>query len=93
MLLGQVDGEFMDDFAGVSGEGAKETAVPVHDDKSESGVVFEEFVEGFGVEFIVAEVQGSVDRFEGFEINVEFALFAFVCDDVTAQKVIICWEV
>jgi len=33
------------------------------------------------VEFIVAEVEGRVDGFEGFEIDVEFALFALVCDD------------
>jgi hypothetical protein len=35
------------------------------------------------VEFVVAEVEGRVDRFEGFEINVEFSFFSFVCDDVS----------
>ena len=33
------------------------------------------------MEFIVAEVEGRVDGFEGLEIDVEFALFALVCDD------------
>ena len=57
VLLGEVDGEFVDYLAGVAGESSKETAVAVHDDKTETGVVFEEFVECFGMEFVIAEVQ------------------------------------
>ena len=43
------------------------------------------------MEFVVAEVERRVDGLEGFEINVEFALLAFVGDDVTAEKVSVCW--
>jgi hypothetical protein len=91
VFLGEVDRKLVDHVARISGKCAEETAVPVHDDKTESGVVFEELVEGLGVEFVVAEVQGGIDRFEGFEIDVEFALFAFVCDDVSVDHV--SWQV
>ena len=43
VLFGKVDGEFMDDFAGIAGECTKETTVSVHDNEAETGVVFEEF--------------------------------------------------
>ena len=34
------------------------------------------------MEFIVTEVKGRIDRFERFEIDVEFTLFTLVCDDL-----------
>src|SRR5271170_6863621 len=83
VFFGEIDGKFVNYFTGVSCESTKETAVAVHDDETKTGVVFEEGVEGFCVEFVVAEVEGCVDGFEGFEINVEFSLFTFVCDDVS----------
>ena len=83
VFFGEVDGEFVDYFTGVAGESTKETAVTIHDDEAETGVVFEEGVECFGVEFVVAEVEGRIDGFEGFEINIEFSFFSFVCDDVS----------
>jgi hypothetical protein len=83
VFFGEVDGEFVDHFTGVAGKSTEETAVAIHDDETETGVVFEESVECFGVEFVVAEIEGRVDGFEGFEINVEFSFFSFVCDDVS----------
>jgi hypothetical protein len=59
VFLGQVDGEFVEDFAGVAREETEEGAVTVHDDESEAGVGFEELGESFCVEFVVAEVEGS----------------------------------
>ena len=72
----------MDYFSGVAGQRSKETSVTVHDNETESSVVFEEFIECFCVEFVVAEVKGSIDWFEGFKINIEFALFSFISNDV-----------
>ena len=86
VFFGEIDGEFMDYFTGVACESAEETAVSVHDDEAEAGVVFEEFGEVFCVEFVVAEVEGCVYWFEGFKVDVEFALFSFVCDHVTKQE-------
>ena len=83
VFFGEVDGEFVDYFAGVAGQSAEQTTVAIHNDKAETGVVFEECVEGFGVELVVAEVQGCIDRFERFEINVEFSLFSFIRDNVS----------
>ena len=81
MFLGQIDGEFVDYFAGVSGESAKETAVTVHDDKTETGVILEKFVECFGVKFVVAKVKRCIDWFERLKVNIKFSLFAFVRDN------------
>jgi hypothetical protein len=61
VLLGEIDGKFVDDFTSVSGEDTKECAVTVHDDESETRVGFQEFGEGFGVEFVVAEVERPVE--------------------------------
>lgn len=91
VFFGKVDGEFVDYFTGVAGQSTKETAVTIHDDETETGVVFEEGVECFGVEFVVAQVEGRVDGFEGFEINVEFSFFSFVCDDVSKYIQLECF--
>lgn len=58
VLLGEVDGEFMGDLAGVPSEGAEECAVSVHDDEPKPGVGLEKLRERFGVELVVAEVEG-----------------------------------
>ena len=83
VFLGEIDGEFVDYFAGVSGESAKETAVTVHDDKTKTGIIFEKFVECFGVEFVVAKVERCIDGLERLKINVEFSLLAFVRDNLS----------
>jgi hypothetical protein len=38
------------------------------------------------VEFVVAEVEGCVDGFEGFKVDVNFAFFAFVGDYCSAVE-------
>ncbi len=38
------------------------------------------------MELVVTEVEGGVDGFEGFKVDVDFTFFAFVCDDGTAVK-------
>jgi len=35
------------------------------------------------MEFVIAEVEGGIDRFEGFEIDVDFSLLAFGCQNFT----------
>ncbi len=60
VLLGEVDGEFMGDLAGVPSEGAEERAVSVHDDEPKPGVGLEKLRKRFGVELVVAEVEGPV---------------------------------
>lgn len=84
VLLGQVDGEFVDDISSVAAQGAEESAVSVHDDEAEGLVGFEEFAESFGVEFVVAQVEGGIDGLEGLEVDVDFSFFAFRCDDFSA---------
>ena len=44
-------------------------------------VVSQEGGEGFCVELIITEIQGGVDRFEWLEVNVDFLLLPFLCDD------------
>ena len=73
----------MDDFTCVACQCAKKASIPIHDNKSKTGIVFEEFTQCLCVEFIVAEVEGCVDWLEGLKIDVEFALLAFVGDDIT----------
>ena len=34
------------------------------------------------MEFIVAEVKGGINRFEGFKVNIEFSLFSFIGDNI-----------
>ena len=74
----------MDDISSVAAQGAEEGAVSVHDDEAEGLVGFEEFAEGFGVEFVVAQVEGGIDGLEGLEVDVDFSFFAFRCDDFSA---------
>lgn len=80
VLLGQIDGKLVQYLASAALHGPVEAAVTVHDDESECLVVHEEFVEVLGVEFVVAEVEGGVDGFEGFKVDVNLAFFAFVGD-------------
>ena len=57
VLLRQVDGEFVNDLAGVACNGTEESTVTVHDDEAELGVGLEELGERFGVEFVVTKVK------------------------------------
>ena len=60
VLLREVDGELVDDLAGVARDGAEERAVSVHDDEPELGVGFEQLLQRLGVELVVAEVERSM---------------------------------
>lgn len=60
VLLGQINGELVDDFPGVACDGAEKGTVTIHDDESEFGVGFEQFLEGFGMEFVVTQVKRPV---------------------------------
>lgn len=60
VLLREVDGEFVDDLAGVACDGTKERAVTVHDDEPKLGIRFKKLLQRFSVEFVVAKVEGTV---------------------------------
>ncbi len=57
VLLGEVDGELVDDLACVACDRAEEGAVTVHDDEAEPGVRLEQLLERFGVEFVVTQIE------------------------------------
>jgi hypothetical protein len=84
VLLREVDGNLVDDLTGVSREGAVEAAVSVHDNEAKLLVVFEEFLEGFCVEAVVAEVEGCVDGLERLKVKVDLLLLALLGEDGTA---------
>ena len=63
VLLGEVDGEFVDDFTGVTGDSTEKGTVTVHDDETKFRIGFEELLECFGVEFVVTKVKGTVEEF------------------------------
>ena len=56
----------MQDFPVVPGERSEERPVTVHDDESVPLVALEELGQSFGVELVVAEVEGRVDGLRFF---------------------------
>ena len=56
VLLGEIDGEFVDDFAGVTSNRAEQSAVTVHNDEAELRVRLEKFLKRLSMELVVAEV-------------------------------------
>lgn len=67
----------MHNLARVAAEGTKEGTVSIHDNEPKLLIRFEQLSQGFGVELVVAEIQGGVDGFEGLKVNVDLALLAF----------------
>ena len=65
-------------------QGSKQGSVSVHDNEAEPVVISQESGQGLGVEFVVTKVQGSVDWFEGFEIDVDFFLLTLLSDNGAA---------
>jgi hypothetical protein len=57
VLLGQVDGELVDDLAGVARQDSEKSTVSVHDDEAKARVRLEKLRQGFRVEFVVTQVQ------------------------------------
>jgi hypothetical protein len=74
----------VDNLAGIARQGAEQGAVSVHDDEAKLLVRLEQLTQGFGVEFVVAEVQRRVDGLEGFKVDVDLALLALGGDDFAA---------
>ena len=62
VLRREVDGELVDDLARVSGDGAEERAVSVHDDEPELGVRLEQLLQGLCVELVVAKVERTAEQ-------------------------------
>lgn len=83
MFLRQVDAQLLEDFSSIPAKRAEEGPVSIHDDETEFLIRFQQLAQCFRVELVVTEVQGRVDGFEGFKINVDFALFALGGDDFT----------
>lgn len=84
VLLGQIDGELVDDLAGVAAESTEEGTVTIHDDEAELLVRLEQLSESFGVELVVAKIQRGVDGLERLKVDVDLALLAFLGEDFTA---------
>ena len=83
VLLGQIDGELLQDLSGIAGEGTEKGTVSVHDDEAILGVGLEQLAQSLGVELVVTEVEGGVDGLEGLEIDVDLPLLALGGDDFT----------
>lgn len=73
----------MDNLARVSGQGAEEGTVSVHDDEAKLLVRLEQLAQGLGMELVVTEVERGVDGLEGLKVNVDLALLALGGDDFT----------
>lgn len=84
VLLGQIDGELVNNLARVAAQGTKKSAVTIHDNETELLVRLEELGEGLGVELVVAKVQRRVDGLEGLEVNVDLSFLAFGGQNFTA---------
>lgn len=83
MLLGQVDGETLQDFSGIATEGTEKSAVTVHHNETELLVRLQQLAQGFGVELVVTKIEGGVDGLERLEVDVNLPLLSFRCDDFT----------
>ena len=84
VLLRQVDGEFVDDISGVATKCTEESTVSIHDDEAELLVGFEQFAQGFGVKFVITQIQGGVDWLEWLKVNVDLSFLSFRGYDFTA---------
>lgn len=83
VLLGQVDGESLKNFSGVTTQGTEKRTVTVHDDETELLVRLQQLAQCFGVELVITEVERSVDGLEGLEVDVNLPLLSLRCDNFT----------
>ena len=86
MLLGKIDSEFVKDVACVALQRAIQGSITIHDNEAKCVVILEQFMQSFGVEFVVAQVQRRVNRFEGLEGYRELLLLALVGHDGAAVQ-------
>jgi hypothetical protein len=63
VLFGEIDGELVDYFTCVACEGAEECAITIHDDEPEFLIGFQKLGERFGVELVIAKIEGARYRF------------------------------
>ena len=89
MLLGQVDGELVQDSPVAAAESSEQAAVTVHDDETERVVVPKQFVQCLSVELVVTQVQRSVDWFVRLEVDVDLLRFAVLCKTGTDRGSVI----
>ena len=73
----------MDDVASVAAQGPEQRSVAVHDDKAKLLVGLEQLAQGFGVEFVVTEIERCVDWLKGLKVDVDLSFLAFRSDDFT----------
>lgn len=59
----------MDHIPSVAAERSEERTIAVHYDEAKLLIRFEQLAESFCVEFVVAEIKGCVDRFEGLKVH------------------------
>lgn len=83
MLLGEIDGQTLQNLTSVTAKGTEQRTITVHDDETELLVRLEQLTQGLGVELVVTKVERGVNGLEGLEINVNLALLALRRDDFT----------
>mmetsp|Transcript_61759 Transcript_61759/g.93244 ORF Transcript_61759/g.93244 Transcript_61759/m.93244 type:complete len:256 (+) Transcript_61759:579-1346(+) len=86
VLLGELDRHFVENFARVARERAKQSAVSVHDDEPELVVALQQLLQRLNVELVVAEVEGGVDGLEGLEVDRHLPLLSVLCQHRAAVK-------
>lgn len=83
VLLGEIDGELVDNIPRVAAKRAEESAITVHDDEAELLIGLEQLGERLSVEFVVTEVQRGVDGLERLEVDVDLSLLPLGGQDFT----------
>ena len=52
----------MNNRAGTTGESSEQTTITIHDDETEFLIRFEQLIQSFSVEFVVAQVEGAGEK-------------------------------
>lgn len=73
----------MNDFTGVSRECTKQRSVTIHDNEAKLLVGLEQLTQCLCVEFVVTEVERSVDGLEGLKVDIDLALLSLSGNDFT----------
>lgn len=83
VLLGQVDGKTLKNFAGIATQGTEKRTVTVHDNETELLVRLQQLTQRLGVELVVTKVEGGINGLEGLEVDVNLPLLSFRGDNFT----------